>query len=118
MNLVRHAAIIAAYREARRDQMANSTRSYFIPAKTKVQRILLSGGYSDEECSRMWEAASAVCLVNLLDMSCATSPGQAEMRLMSCGYALTPPRIVELVGMLREDMEIARATLAFRAGLI
>lgn len=118
MNLVRHAALIAAYREARRDQMAHKPHDYLIPTKGKVQRILLSGGYSADECLRMWEAASAACLVNLLDLSCATSPVEAETRLRVCGYALTTPRIVELVEMLRADMEIVRATLAYRAGLV
>lgn len=118
MNLVRHAALIAAYREARRDQMEHKPHDYLIPTKGKVQHILLNGGYSADKCLRMWGAASASCVLNLLDLSCATSPVEAEMRLRVCGYALTPPRIMELVEMLRADMEIARATLAYRAGLV
>ncbi|KXV35909.1 hypothetical protein AD940_01155 [Gluconobacter thailandicus] len=109
MNFVRHAALIAAYRQVRRDQLSRSG-TCILPTRAKVTTLLKSAGFSDDECVRMWSEASASCVVNLLDLTSVSTLPEAYHNLKACGYRLNGAQFVAFMEMLRADLHIVEAS--------
>lgn len=109
MNFVRHAALIAAYREARRDQLSSRPGTCIAPTRSKVTALLKSAGFSDDDCVRMWGEASASCVVNLLDLTSVPTVTEAYHNLQSCGYRMIGIQFVAFVEMLRADLLMVEA---------